>query len=62
MDELAARVKELPRAAGFDEIMMPGEPEDRRAQDNRQRGIVITEDVMAQLREEADRFGVALFA
>jgi LDH2 family malate/lactate/ureidoglycolate dehydrogenase len=62
MDELAARVKELPRAAGFDEIMMPGEPEDRRAQENRQRGIVITEDVMAQLREEAERFGVALFA
>jgi LDH2 family malate/lactate/ureidoglycolate dehydrogenase len=62
MDELAERVKGLPRAAGFDEIMMPGEPEDRRAQDNRQRGIVITEDVMAQLREEAERFRVALFA
>lgn len=62
MDVLAERVKDLPRAAGFEEILMPGEPEDRRTQENLQRGIAITGDVMAQLREEADRFGLPLFA
>lgn len=62
MDELAERVKALPRAAGVDEIMMPGEPEDRRAEQNRIHGLAITDDVIAQLREEADRFGLPFFA
>lgn len=62
MDTLAERVKALPRAAGVDEILMPGEPEDRRKQENLVKGIAITDDVIVQLREEAERFGVPLFA
>ena len=61
MDTLTERVKALPKAAGFDEIMMPGEPEDRRKAENLGRGIAITDDVLVQLREEAERFRLPMF-
>lgn len=61
MDTLAERVKGLPRATGFDEIMMPGEPEDRRKVENLVKGIAITPDVLDQLRQEADRFSIRMF-
>jgi len=53
------RVKKLPRAAGVDEIMMPGEPEERSEQTRRRTGIPLTDKVSSDLRAEAKRARVA---
>ncbi|HLI30070.1 MAG TPA: Ldh family oxidoreductase [Terriglobia bacterium] len=55
MDIFAQRVKNLPLAAGFDEILMPGEPEERTERLRRATGIPITDDVARELRAEAER-------
>lgn len=53
MDTFASRVKNLPRAAGFAEILMPGEPEERTEELRRVTGIPISEEVAEELRTEA---------
>lgn len=58
METLAKRVKAQPRAAGFDEIMMPGEPEARSEAERRRQGIPLTADVLASLRWEGEQAGV----
>lgn len=60
MDTMTDRIKALPKAAGFDEILVPGEPEARRKAENSAIGIKITEDVIQQLEEEAERFGLEM--
>ena len=52
---LADRVKSQPLAEGFDEILMPGEPEYRTEQERVERGIPLTADVVDVLRQEAQR-------
>lgn len=59
MDTFYERIKELPRAAGVDEIMLPGEPEQRREDQRRQGGIPVTDNVIADLTAEGARVGVA---
>lgn len=58
MDTFVARAKSQPKAQGFDEIMMPGEPEERRAAERRKNGIPLTAEVIRSLREEAARYGL----
>lgn len=58
MDAFVERVKDLPRAAGFDEILMPGEPEERTERMRRTTGIPITNDVARDLRAEAELAGI----
>ncbi len=58
MDEFYQRIKALPKAAGVGEIMMPGEPEQRREDERLMTGIPITEDVVADLTKEGERIGV----
>ena len=58
MEALKERVKAQPRAAGFDEILMPGEPEERNERQRRERGIPLTPDVVASLQMEGERAGV----
>lgn len=58
MQTLTRRVKKQPRAQGFDEILMPGEPEAGRERQRRQQGIVLTPDLVASLRSEGDQAGV----
>lgn len=58
MQTLVGRVKQQPRAEGFDEILMPGEPEDRCEKERRARGIPLTPDVVASLQGEGERAGV----
>ncbi len=58
MDALVTRAKACPRAAGFDEILMPGEPEARAAGKRRRSGIPLTGDVLAVLEEEAAAAGL----
>ncbi len=58
MQTLADRVKSQPRAEGFQEILMPGEPEARSEAERRARGIPLTADVLASLQKEGERTGV----
>jgi len=58
MRTLTRRVKEQPRAQGFDEILMPGEPETRTEQKRLQQGIPLTPDLIASLRSEGELAGV----
>ncbi|MGH9357389.1 MAG: Ldh family oxidoreductase [Terriglobia bacterium] len=58
MDTFAGRVKNLPRAAGFAEILMPGEPEVRTEKMRRATGIPISGEVADELRAEARREGI----
>jgi L-2-hydroxycarboxylate dehydrogenase (NAD+) len=60
MDSFVRRAKASPRAAGFDEILMPGEPEEREAARRSATGIPISADVLRELAAEADTAGVAM--
>lgn len=58
MDAFYERIKALPKAAGVGEIMMPGEPEQRREDERLITGIPITQNVVADLTREGERVGV----
>ncbi len=60
VDALIAVEKSLPRAEGFDEIFIPGEPEDRAAADRLEHGIPLPKGTVANLREVAQRFGMPM--
>ena len=57
---LADVLKALPRQAGFDEILLPGERGDRTYAARRARGIPLPPAVWADLARVAGRFGVAM--
>ncbi len=59
MDTFYERIKALPRAAGVEEIMMPGEPEQRREDQRRREGIPVTANVIRDLTKEGASVGVA---
>lgn len=59
MDVYYRRLKALPRAAGCDEILMPGEPEDRRTKDALKNGIWLTGKILDSLYLECGRRGVS---
>lgn len=59
MRTLAQRVKSQPLAEGFDEILVPGEPEYRAEQERVVKGIPLSIDVVDSLRQEAKRAAVA---
>lgn len=58
MDTLVERVKACPRAEGFDEILMPGEPEARTRAARLETGIPLTADVVDALVGEASKSDV----
>ena len=58
MDDYYQRIKNLPRAAGFDEILMPGEPELRKAETAAREGIRQTKEVMDSLFVECQKRGI----
>jgi LDH2 family malate/lactate/ureidoglycolate dehydrogenase len=58
MDDFAARVKACPAAKGFEEILIPGEPEARTAQKRRAGGIPLSARVLEELRAEGETLGV----
>lgn len=55
MDELIARVRAVPTAEGHDEILLPGEPEDRIEAERRKTGIPYAASEVAALQDEAKR-------
>lgn len=58
MQEFNRRIKALPRAAGCDEILMPGEPEERTEAKRRASGIPVTDNVIADLAKVAATRGL----
>lgn len=59
MDELTTKVKAQPKAAGVEEIMMPGEPEDRLEAKRRKEGIPFPQSEIKLLVAEGMKLGVA---
>ena len=57
MDTLVERAKACPRAEGFDEILMPGEPESRMYERRSKTGIPVSPDVVSALEAEAEAVG-----
>ena len=59
MDTLIERVHAAPTAPGFEEVLMPGEPERRHQEERRRRGIPYSANEVAPLQEEAAKAGIA---
>jgi LDH2 family malate/lactate/ureidoglycolate dehydrogenase len=59
MDTLMQRVHDCPKAEGFSEILIPGEPETRHEALRRRQGIPYSAGEVAALQAEAERAGVA---
>jgi LDH2 family malate/lactate/ureidoglycolate dehydrogenase len=58
MKTLAERVHGCPLAQGFDEILMPGEPEARQEARRRRSGIPYSPNDLAALQAEAEKLGL----
>ncbi len=59
MDCFYERIKALPRAAGCDEILLPGEPEQRCHAQREKDGIPVTDNVVADLKKLASETGAS---
>jgi LDH2 family malate/lactate/ureidoglycolate dehydrogenase len=60
IDNLIDGLKALPKADGFSEIFVPGEPEDRTLDDRSRNGIPLPGGTVRNIRGVAERFGVKL--
>jgi len=60
IDNLIDGIKALPKAEGFKEILVPGEPEEKTFDDRSKNGIPLPEGTIRNLRVVAERFGVKL--
>ena len=60
IDNLIDGIKALPKAAGFDEVFVPGEPEERTFDERSRNGIPLPEGTVRNLRSIAERFGIKL--
>ena len=59
-EELLQKVKDVPPASGFDEVLLPGEPEARSAAERRKAGVPIPDGVWAEIIEAAAKLGVEI--
>jgi LDH2 family malate/lactate/ureidoglycolate dehydrogenase len=59
-DGVIDRIKSVPPAAGFSEVMVPGEPEVRTRQRREVEGIPVAEDTWAEIVQAAKSVGVEL--
>jgi uncharacterized oxidoreductase len=62
VESLLERVKAVPAAPGFSEVLVPGEPESRSKELRRRAGIPLPEQVWQSILEEAERVGVDVAA
>lgn len=60
IDNLIDLLKGLPKAAGFNEIFVPGEPEERTFDERSRSGIPLPEGTVRNLRNIARRFSIEL--
>jgi LDH2 family malate/lactate/ureidoglycolate dehydrogenase len=58
MERLIEQTKAVPTASGFSEVLYPGEPEARNEERNRDQGLELPEDTLADLRNVAERMGL----
>jgi LDH2 family malate/lactate/ureidoglycolate dehydrogenase len=58
MDTMMERYTSSPKAEGFDEILMPGEIEDREEAKRRTTGLPVSPEIAEELRREAAELGV----
>jgi ureidoglycolate dehydrogenase (NAD+) len=58
VDRLAGQLKGTPPATGFDEVLLPGEPEDRAEARHRRDGVPIPEEVRRELVALGAAFGI----
>lgn len=61
MDHLVSTCKEQPMAEGFNEILMPGEPETRAEEERTRSGIPLQVDVVEKLKVEAEKHRDVIF-
>lgn len=59
VDESIRAVRALPPAAGFDRVMLPGEPEWLKEQENRRLGVALDPVVESQLAELESKLGLS---
>jgi LDH2 family malate/lactate/ureidoglycolate dehydrogenase len=57
-EDLAEGIKALPKADGVEEILVPGELEDKLEEERRANGIPLPEGTIKRVRVVAERFGV----
>jgi LDH2 family malate/lactate/ureidoglycolate dehydrogenase len=60
IDNLISGLKALPKAEGFTEIFVPGEPEERTFEERSRHGIPLPEGTIRNLRSVAERFNLEL--
>jgi LDH2 family malate/lactate/ureidoglycolate dehydrogenase len=60
IDSLIDGIKALPKADGFDEIFVPGEPEERTFTERSRNGIPLPEGTVNNLKAISEKYGVAL--
>ena len=58
VSELIRKVKAAPKARGFDEILIPGEPESRERKKRETTGIPLTQPIVRKLEEISKEYGV----
>ena len=58
IDNLIQGLKSLPKAEGFSEILVPGEPEDRAYDDRIHNGIPLPEGTVRRLKELANKLNI----
>ncbi len=60
IDNLIDGIKALPKAEGFSEIFVPGEPEERNFMERSKSGIPLPEGTIRNLKAVSEKFGVKL--
>lgn len=58
LDDQIDEIKKLPCADGFDEVLTPGEPEQRAFEDRAERGVPLPPGTVEKLQQTAQRFGL----
>jgi LDH2 family malate/lactate/ureidoglycolate dehydrogenase len=58
VDRLAAQLKATPPAAGFDEVLLPGEPEERAEAGHRRDGVPVSDEVQRELVALGDALAI----
>ena len=60
IDDLIDHLKALPTADGFEQVLMPGEPEFRTLAERSEHGIPLPPGTLDKLRVAAQRFGLEM--
>ncbi|MEM0481891.1 MAG: Ldh family oxidoreductase [Nitrososphaerota archaeon] len=59
VESIVSNIKSVRRAEGVEEIMLPGEPEEKAMRERLKKGIPIDSNILQRLRELGERLGVS---